>query len=493
MPAPAEPTLTDLRAAVAGGTRSAVDVCQTYLDRISEAEDTLNAFTTVLHDAACARAAEVDRHRDEWRERALLGVPVTIKDVICTRGIATTAGSRILSGFQPPYNATVVTRLLDAGAVILGKTNCDEFAMGSSTEHSAYGPTRNPWAINRTPGGSSGGAAAVVAARLAPVSIASDTGGSIRQPAAFCGVVGLKPTYGRVSRYGLLAFASSLDQIGPITLTVGDAAVVFDVIAGADQRDATSTAGTRSEIGVSLPGDEQRARIGVPRRILAHGVDSEVLGAFEEALDVLVQQGATIVDIELPHMAYAIPIYCLVAPAEASSNLARYDGVRYGFRSGLRNGSATVANMYDRTRDEGFGAEVKRRIMLGTYALSSGYYDAYYVKAQRVRSLVRRDYDRAFEQADVIAMPTSPTAAFPIGEHTDDPLAMYLRDIFTVSANLTGLPAISLPAGFTKSRLPIGFQLMGRAFDEATLFRVAGTYEREAPWWKERPPALVAD
>ena len=265
------------------------------------------------------------------------------------------------------------------------------------------------------------------------------------------------------------------------------------MIAGADQRDATSTAGTRSEIGVSLPGDEQRARIGVPRRILAHGVDSEVLGAFEEALDVLVQQGATIVNIELPHMAYAIPIYYLVAPAEASSNLARYDGVRYGFRSGLRNGSATVANMYDRTRDEGFGAEVKRRIMLGTYALSSGYYDAYYVKAQRVRSLVRRDYDRAFEQADVIAMPTSPTAAFPIGEHTDDPLAMYLRDIFTVSANLTGLPAISLPAGFTKSRLPIGFQLMGRAFDEATLFRVAGTYEREAPWWKERPPALVAD
>ncbi len=493
MPAPTEPTLTDLRAAVAGGTRSAVDVCETYLERISETENTLNAFTTVLHDAARARAAEVDRHRNEWRERTLLGVPVTIKDVICTRGIATTAGSRILSGFQPPYNATVVTRLLDAGAVILGKTNCDEFAMGSSTEHSAYGPTRNPWAIDRTPGGSSGGAAAVVAARLAPVSIASDTGGSIRQPAAFCGVVGLKPTYGRVSRYGLLAFASSLDQIGPMTLTVADAAVVFNVIAGADQHDATSAAGTRSEIGIPLPGDEQRARIGVPRRILADGVDSEVLSAFEEALHVLVKQGATVVDIELPHMAYAIPIYYLVAPAEASSNLARYDGVRYGFRSSLRNGSATVANMYDRTRDEGFGAEVKRRIMLGTYALSSGYYDAYYVKAQQVRSLVRRDYDRAFEKVDVIAMPTTPTAAFPIGEHSDDPLAMYLGDIFTVSANLTGLPAISLPAGFTKSRLPIGFQLMGRAFDEATLFRLAGTYEREAPWWKEHPPALVAD
>ena len=493
MPAPADPTLTDLRAAVSGGTLSAVDVCQTYLDRITETGGALNAFTTVLHDAALARAAEVDRHRDEWRERALLGVPVTVKDVICTSGIATTAGSRILSGFRPPYNATVVTRLLDAGAVILGKTNCDEFAMGSSTEHSAYGPTRNPWAPDRTPGGSSGGAAAAVAARLAPVSIASDTGGSIRQPAAFCGVVGLKPTYGRVSRYGLLAFASSLDQIGPMTLTVTDAAAVFGVIAGADQCDATSSARAQVEIGVPAPAGVRRARVGVPRRILAEGVDGEVLGAFEEALRVLVQQGATVVDIELPHMACAIPVYYLVAPAEASSNLARYDGVRYGFRASAGNRDATVARMYDRTRDEGFGAEVKRRIMLGTYALSAGYYDAYYVKAQQVRSLVSRDYERAFEQADVIAMPTTPTAAFALGERTDDPLAMYLGDIFTVSANLTGLPAISLPAGFTQSRLPIGFQLMGRAFDEATLFRLAGAYEREAPWWKERPPALAAD
>ena len=493
MPAPTDLTLTDLRAAVAGGELSAVDVCQTYLDRVAATEDRLNAFTTVLYEAALARAAEVDRHRDEWRERALLGVPVTVKDVICTRGISTTAGSRILSGFRPPYDATVVTRLLDAGAVILGKTNCDEFAMGSSTEHSAYGPTRNPWATDRTPGGSSGGAAAAVAARLAPVSIASDTGGSIRQPAAFCGVVGLKPTYGRVSRYGLLAFASSLDQIGPMTLTVADAAAVFGVISGADPCDATSASPDQAEIGATVPGDVRRARIGVPRRILTEGVDGEVLGAFEQALNLLARQGATVVDIELPHMGYAIPVYYLVAPAEASSNLARYDGVRYGFRAGARNGDATVAHMYDRTRDEGFGAEVKRRIMLGTYALSAGYYDAYYVKAQQVRNLVRRDYDRAFEQTDVIAMPTTPTAAFPLGEHTDDPLAMYLGDIFTVSANLTGLPAISLPAGFTKSRLPIGFQLMGRAFDEATLFRLAGVYEREAPWWHERPPPLVAD
>ena len=491
-PAAADGTIAELRAAVASGDRSAVDVCQHYLDRIAECQDRLNAFTTVLREKALERAATVDLNRVAWRDCPLLGVPITVKDVICTREISTTAGSRILAGFRPPYDATVVTRLLAAGAVILGKTNCDEFAMGSSTEHSIYGPTRNPWALDRTPGGSSGGAAAAVAARLAPVSIASDTGGSIRQPAAFCGIVGVKPTYGRVSRYGLLAFASSLDQIGPMTLTVADAAVVLGVIAGFDPNDATSASKPVPDFGEAMSGHVRGTRIGVARKILADGVDAEVLDAFEEALRVLTAQGATVIEVDLPHMGYAIPVYYLVAPAEASSNLARYDGVRFGYRAATNDGENTVERMYDQTRDEGFGAEVKRRIMLGTYALSAGYYDKYYVKAQQVRSLIRLDYDRALERADVIAMPTTPTPAFRIREKIDDPLAMYLGDIFTVGANLTGLPAVSLPAGLTETHLPIGLQLLGRAFDEATLFRLATAYERDVPWWKERPPAATA-
>ena len=361
--------------------------------------------------------------------------------------------------------------------------------MGSSTEHSAYGPTRNPWALDHIPGGSSGGAAAAVAARLAAASIASDTGGSIRQPAALCGVVGLKPTYGRVSRYGLLAFASSLDQIGPMTLTVADAATVFQVIAGHDPCDATSATEPVPDTDTLFPGDPNGARIGVPRGMLTDGVDSAVLRAFDEALVALTDRGATLHEIDLPHMAHAVPVYYLVAPAEASSNLARYDGVRYGFRAALRDDKGDLSAMYDQTRNQGFGLEVKRRIMLGTYALSAGYYDAYYVKAQRVRSLIRRDYDQAFAQVDAVAMPTTPSAAFRIGERIDDPLAMYLGDIFTVSANLTGLPAISLPCGFTDAGLPIGFQLIGRPFDEATLFSLADAYERQVSWVTERPPA----
>ena len=481
-------TATGIRAAVAAGDLSARDVCARCLERIAAVDGRLHAFTTVLEDAALARAGEVDAHRGAWRDRPLLGVPVAVKDIICTRGAPTTAGSRILADYRPPYDATVVTRLLDAGAVIVGKTNCDEFAMGSSTEHSAYGPTRNPWATDRIPGGSSGGAAAAVAAALTPVSIATDTGGSIRQPAAFCGAVGLKPTYGRVSRYGLLAFASSLDQIGPLTRTVEDAAAVLQVLAGPDPRDATTAAEPAPDMAGVFPGRVSGTRIGVPRAALADGVDAEVRDAFNAALALLAGRGAEVCDVDLPHMQYAVPVYYLVAPAEASSNLARYDGVRYGHRAALHGAAAGVPEMYARTRSEGFGAEVKRRIMLGTYALSAGYYDAYYVQAQRVRSLIRSDYDDAFASVDAIAMPTTPTPAFRIGERIDDPLAMYLGDVFTVSANLTGLPAISLPAGLTRARLPLGFQLIGRPFDEATLLRIGDVLERDAPWRDERPP-----
>ncbi len=486
-------TVATIRTAVADGDHSAVDICQAYLDRIAEDDGGLNTFTTVLRDEALARAVEIDQRRSQWRDRALLGVPLAVKDVICTRDIPTTAASHILAGFRPPYDATVVARLREAGAIIIGKTNCDEFAMGSSTEHSAYGPSRNPWARDHTPGGSSGGSAAAVAARLAPASIGSDTGGSIRQPAALCGVVGLKPTYGRVSRYGLLAFASSLDQIGSLTLTVPDAAILLGVLAGADPCDATSVEQPVADFVGELPGEARGTRIGVPRKVLEEGIDPEVLESFNEALLVLTELGAELVEVELPHAGYAIPAYYLVAPAEASSNLARYDGVRYGFRASTGDAAASLSGMYNQTRDEGFGPEVKRRIMLGTYALSAGYYDAYYAKAQRVRSLIRQDYDAAFRDArvDALAMPTTPTPAFRLGERTNDPLAMYLGDVFTVSANLTGLPAISLPGGFTKARLPIGIQLTGRPFDETTLLRLGDAFEHEVPWWRERPPNVV--
>ena len=482
-PADAE-TATSIRDDVRSGRRSAVEVCRQHLDRIADGDGRWNALTAVFRNEALAQAAEIDRRRDDWRDRPLLGVPVTIKDVICTRGQPTTAASRILAGFRPPYDATVVTRLREAGAVVVGKTNCDEFAMGSSTEHSAYGPSRNPWDPKRTPGGSSGGAAAAVAAGLAPISIGSDTGGSIRQPAAFCGIVGLKPTYGRVSRYGLLAFASSLDQIGPLTQTVSDAALVLGVLAGHDPRDATSADVPVEDYTAALTGEAAGLRVGVPRVLLERGdagIDGEVLAAFRQALDAFAAAGVALVDVDLPHAEYAVPVYYLVAPAEASSNLARYDGVRYGARAAATEGDGSpLAAMYDRTRDAGFGAEVKRRIMLGTYALSAGYYDAYYRRAQRVRNLIRRDYDVAFGDGvgvDVVAMPTTPAPAFRLGEHLQDPLAMYLGDVFTVSANLAGLPAISVPAGFTAAGLPVGLQLVGRPFDEATLLRLGHAHE----------------
>jgi aspartyl-tRNA(Asn)/glutamyl-tRNA(Gln) amidotransferase subunit A len=479
-----------IRDAVANREVSAVEVCQAALDRIEALDASLNAFRAIARERALARAAELDRRRDR-ANLPLLGVPIAVKDNLCTRGIPTTASSRILENYVPPYDATVVGRLEAAGAIIVGKTNCDEFAMGSSTENSAYGPTRNPWALDRTPGGSSGGSAAAVAAGMVPIALGSDTGGSIRQPAALCGVAGFKPSYGRVSRYGLLAFASSLDQIGPLACSVNDAALVLNVIAGHDACDSTSSQAAVPDFSaaVSGEGDLRGIRIGVPRHLFREGVDREVMHAFDAAIEVTRQRGADIVEVTLEHSPEAIPVYYVIATAEASANLARYDGVRYGFRA---KDAATLTEMYDRTRGRGFGREVKRRVILGTYVLSAGYYDAYYRKAQQVRTLIRRDYDRAFTNADVIAMPTSPTAAFKLGERTDDPVQMYLSDVFTVGANLAGLPGISIPCGFTATRLPIGLQFTGRVLEDAAVLRVAHAYERATSWSKQRPPVASA-
>ena len=480
-------TARGLRDAITRGERRAADVCQDALNSAATLDVALGAFTTVAAERALARAQALDAARASGDTPGPLhGVPVALKDNISTRGIRTTAGSRILAHYTPPFDATAVSRLEAAGAVILGKTNCDEFSMGSSTETSAFGPTRNPWALDRTPGGSSGGSAAAVASRIVPVALGSDTGGSIRQPAAFCGVAGLKPSYGRVSRYGLLAYGSSLDQIGPLASTVEDVALVLAVLAGADAHDATSVSTPVPDYLEALTGDVRGLRIGVPRAFVSEGVATAVLQAFTASLDVLSARGATIVDVDLPHARHAIPVYYLIATAEASSNLARYDGARYGYRTTLEPGD-TLRTMYERTRDEGFGPEVKRRIMLGTYVLSAGYYDAYYLKAQQVRTLVRQDYERAFAAVDLIAMPTTPTPAFRLGEKADDPLQMYLADIFTVSANLAGLPALSVPCGFSEDRLPIGLQLTGRMLDEATLLRAGDAYQRDTHWHTATP------
>jgi aspartyl-tRNA(Asn)/glutamyl-tRNA(Gln) amidotransferase subunit A len=489
-------TLKEIRGRVAQGDASAVEVCREALARIEASQPALNAFNTITSEHALARAAAVDEARAAGASLGpLAGVPIAIKDNICTRGIRTTASSRMLHTYRPPYDATVVARLEAAGAVIVGKTNCDEFAMGSSNENSAYGPVRNPWSPAHAPGGSSGGSAAAVAAGCVPMALGSDTGGSIRQPASFCGIVGLKPTYGRVSRYGLLAFASSLDQIGPFTRTVEDAALTLAVVAGVDRADATSVPRPVESWADALTGDVRGLRVGVPRRFTSEGVDAAVSRAFEDALGVLRQLGATLVDVELPHASYGVPVYYLVCTAEASSNLARYDGVKYGYRSPAA--AEGLKAMYTHSRSEGFGAEVKRRIMLGTYVLSHGYYDAYYLKALQVRTLVRQDYERAFEKVDVVAMPTSPIPPFALGEKTDDPLQMYLADIFTVSANLAGLPAISVPCGMSPAAggsppLPIGLQLTGRAFDEATVLRAADAYEKATSWHTLTAPATMS-
>jgi aspartyl-tRNA(Asn)/glutamyl-tRNA(Gln) amidotransferase subunit A len=486
-----ESTARDIRDAIARGSLSAMDVCRACLQRIEQIEPRLHAFLTVASERAMTRAAQLDARARAGERLPLLGVPLAIKDNICTRGIRTTAGSRILEAFDPPYDATVVARLEAAGAVIVGKTNCDEFAMGSSTENSAYGASRNPWAPDRTPGGSSGGSAVAVASRAVPIALGSDTGGSVRQPAALCGVVGMKPSYGRVSRYGLIAFASSLDQIGPFSRTAFDAALLLNVIAGHDPADSTAARQPVPDFTAALTGDIRGLRVGVVRSMLDEGVDVDVSRGVRDALEVLRSRGATLVDVTLPHARFAIPVYYLIATAEASSNLARYDGVRYGFRAPRTNeDEADLRTMYERTRAEGFGAEVKRRIMLGTYVLSAGYYEAYYLKAQQVRTLIRRDYDAAFDRVDVIATPTSPTAAFKLGERIHDPLQMYLADVFTVSAPLAGLPAISIPCGFTPDCLPVGLQLIGRMWDEETILRAGDAYERDTTWWRERPAII---
>jgi aspartyl-tRNA(Asn)/glutamyl-tRNA(Gln) amidotransferase subunit A len=477
-------TIPAIREASESGAATASSLCEEALGRAARVDATLSAFLARADDRARARAAALDRLPRDARG-PLHGVPVAVKDNLCTRGIATTAGSKMLDGYVPPYDATVVERLEQAGAVIIAKANCDEFAMGSSTENSAFKPSRNPWDPSRTPGGSSGGSAVAVAAGVVPVSLGSDTGGSIRQPAALCGVVGLKPTYGRVSRYGLIAFASSLDQVGPFATTARDAAEMLGVIAGADPRDATCAREPVRDYAAALTGEVTGLRIGVPSALLEAGVDRDVLTAVREAIAALQTLGATTIAIDLPHAQYAIPVYYLVATAEASSNLARYDGVRYGYRT---PDARTLKSMYLKTRDERFGAEVKRRIMLGTYVLSSGYYDAYYLKAQQVRTLIRRDYDQAFAACDVIAMPTTPRPAFRLGEKLDDPLQMYLEDVFTVSANLSGLPAVSIPCGVTGAGLPVGLQLTGRAFEEERLLVAADAYQRVTSWHARRPP-----
>ena len=477
-------TARGLARQIRDGATTATAAVDQALERITHADPALAAFNTVMAERARDRARALDASGNS--RGPLHGVPIALKDNLCTAGVPTTAASKILSGFIPPYDATVVSRLEAAGAIVIGKTNLDEFAMGSSTENSSLGPTKNAWDVTRIPGGSSGGSATAVAARMVPIALGSDTGGSIRQPAALSGVVGLKPTYGRVSRYGLLAFASSLDQIGPFSLTVEDAALTFQAIGGVDARDATTSAEPMPDLLAALTGDVTGLKIGVPRAFVGEGVDAEVIRAFDAALATLAARGAAMVDIELPHAGYGIPVYYLICTAEASANLARYDGVRYGYRATLAKDEG-LREMYERTRDEGFGAEVKRRIMLGTYVLSAGYYDAYYLKAQQVRTLLRQDYDRAFARVDLIATPTTPTPAFRLGEKTSDPVQMYLNDIFTVSANLTGLPAISVPCGFSAERLPIGLQLTGRAFDEATLLRAADAFQRDTRFHTEAP------
>ena len=481
-----EATASQLLSKQEAGEWTAVEIATAFLDRIKEHDERIKAFLHVDRAAALRQAESVDQKRKKGQPLGrLAGLPVALKDVICTRGQPTTCGSRILEKFVPPYDAAIVRRLKEADAVLIGKTNMDEFAMGSSTENSAFQTTRNPWDTERTPGGSSGGSAAAVAAGMCPLAIGSDTGGSIRQPAGFCGIVGLKPTYGRVSRYGLIAYASSLDQLGPMANDVAGAAMLLEVIAGHDPADSTSV--DRPVPAYSLSVEEPLAglTIGLPSEYFATGCDPEVEAVVRAAADLYQSLGAVLVDVTLPHSKYSVAAYYLIAPAEAASNLARYDGVHYGHRAEHFDG---LIDMYAASRGEGFGHEVKRRIMLGNYALSAGYYDAYYLKALKVRRLIRQDFDRAFEACDLILSPVTPTAAFKVGELIDDPLAMYLSDIYTISANLAGLPGISVPAGRSDGGLPIGFQLLGPPFAEEKLLRAARQFERHTPWHAERAP-----
>jgi aspartyl-tRNA(Asn)/glutamyl-tRNA(Gln) amidotransferase subunit A len=471
-------TIEAARAAVQARRTTATSLAEAFYAKIEKTDPEIGAYLTLSKDRALEQAARMDSLAAKGEELPPLGgVPIGIKDVMVTRGVRTTAGSKILGNYIPPYDCTAVARLEAAGAVVLGKLNCDEFAMGSSNENSAWRPVHNPRDLSRVPGGSSGGSAAAVAADMALAALGSDTGGSIRQPASFCGVVGLMPTYGRVSRYGLIAFASSLDRIGPLTKTVRDAAIVLRAIAGRDPMDATSAEVPVPDYVAEMEKPVRELKLGVAKEYFGEGLDSEVRKSVEAAIQRLAGSGCEIVPVSLPHTEYAIPTYYIVATAEASSNLARFDGVRYGYRA---RDARTLSEMYRRSRDHGFGAEVKRRIMLGTYALSAGYYDAYYLKAQRVRTLLVRDFEEAFKKVDAILTPTSPTAAFKLGEKVDDPLSMYLADIFTVTADLAGIPGISVPCGETKENLPVGLQILGKHFDEATILRVAHAYEQAA-------------
>ncbi len=478
-------TLSEALEKLNTGEISSVELTRAHLDRITRLDSQVKAYLTVTPDLALEQAAAADKRRAAGETAPLLGVPLAIKDVLCTEGVPTTCGSRILEGFVPPYTATAVQNLFDAGAVMLGKTNTDEFAMGSSTENSGYFTTHNPWDLERVPGGSSGGSAAAVAARMALGALGTDTGGSVRQPASLCGVVALKPSYGRVSRYGLIAFASSLDQVGVFGRTVEDAARLMNIIAGHDSRDSTSMPTPVPDYVAALnDGDLKGLRVGLPQEYFIEGIQPEVEAAVRAAVDKLAELGAEIVEISLPHTRYSLSVYYLVAPAEASANLARFDGVRYGPREDEGSMWAT----YKATRGRRFGPEVKRRIMLGTYALSTGYYDAYYLKAQKVRTLIKDDFEKAFEQVDVIAAPVSPTTAFKIGEKTDDPLQMYLSDVFTLSASLAGIPGLSVPCGFDTAGLPIGLQLFGPAFEEGRVLRVGHLYQQATDWHTRRPP-----
>ena len=482
-------TLTELLAQLNSREITSVEVTQAFFDSIDRQDQTIHAFLHVDREAVLQQAQAVDQKRASGAPMGLLaGLPVAVKDVLCALGQPTTCGSRILKNFVAPYDAGVISKLRNADAVLLGKTNMDEFAMGSSGENSAFGPTRNPWDLERIPGGSSSGSAAAVAARMSPFALGSDTGGSIRQPAALCGIVGLKPTYGRVSRYGVVAYASSLDQIGPIGTDVESVATLLEAISGHDPRDSTSV---RQEVpAFSRMFDQPLAglRIGIPVEHFAEGLDPEVEKSVRDALAVYRSLGAELKEIHLPHSKYAVATYYLVATSEASSNLSRYDGVHYGHRAEKFGNS--LVEMYEASRGEGFGAEVKRRIMLGVFSLSAGYADKYYSKALQVRRLIRSDFDKAFEQVDVIAGPTTPTPAFKFGEKTSDPLAMYLSDIYTISANLAGLPAMSIPCGFSSTKLPIGLQLQAPPFEEERLLRAARMFERETDWHHQSPPAF---
>lgn len=486
-------SLAQISQALRAGEVSSRQLTQAFLDRIDQLDQFIHAFLTIAPEKALKQADEADRQLRSWRAGdseplpPLLGVPVAVKDLLCVEDMRCTCGSRILENFIPPFNATAVEKLLAAGAIVIGKTNTDEFAMGSSTENSAYGVTHNPWDLETVPGGSSGGSAACVAARLAPVALGTDTGGSVRQPASFCGVTGIKPTYGRVSRYGLIAYGSSLDVVGVLGKDAADVARVYELIAGHDPLDSTSADLPVPEIQFNGDGDLSNLRIGVPAEYFVEGIQPEVAASVQEAIRVLESLGAQVESINLPHTEYALPVYYLIAPAEASANLARYDGIRYGPRASAES----LREVFLKTRGEKFGAEVKRRIMLGTYALSAGYYEAFYGKAQKVRTLIKQDFEDAFEKIDVIAAPVAPSTAFKIGEHADDPLAMFLEDIFTLPANLAGVPGIAFPVGFDQHGLPIGMQLMGAHFCEKTLLGAAHAFQVHTNWHNRVPELPV--